>query len=130
MLTIWGAGSSRKIRPISSREVGASTNVASAPAAIMACARSRAASRPSTARASVRATIWKSPSRRVSTAALTLAQHLGQGNHILAFEMSAPLREDLVLDLEPGRARALQHLDGANHAEGVAKTRVGIDQER
>jgi hypothetical protein len=43
--------------------------------------------------------------------------------------MSAPLREDLVLDLEPGRARALQHLDGANHAERIAETRVGIDQE-
>jgi len=43
--------------------------------------------------------------------------------------MSAPLREDLVLDLEPGRARALQHLDGANHAKRITETRVGIDQE-
>ena len=44
--------------------------------------------------------------------------------------MSAPLREDLVLDLEPGRACALQHPDGANHVEGIAETRVGIDEER
>jgi hypothetical protein len=44
--------------------------------------------------------------------------------------MSAPLREELVLDLEPGRARALQHLNGANHVERIAKTCVGINQER
>src|SRR5271156_2013491 len=54
----------------SSRFSGASTKVTSAPASTKLWARSIASERPLTALASVRAMIWRSPSCRVSTAAL------------------------------------------------------------
>jgi hypothetical protein len=59
-----------------------------------------------------------------------LAEHLRQGHDLLPVEMAAALREDLVLELDPRRAGALQHSDRADHVERVAEARVGVDEER
>jgi hypothetical protein len=38
--------------------------------------------------------------------------------------------EDLILDLNPSRARPFQHLHGADHIDRVAEAGVSIDQQR
>ena len=61
---------------------------------------------------------------------LHLAQHLVERNDMLAVEMAAFFRKLLILDLNPGSARALKHLHSANRVERVAKARIGVDQQR
>ncbi len=72
MLQSAGFLSCRAAAASSSADCGASTNPTSAPASRYAFTRSIDACRPSTARASERAMITMSASRRVSTAALIL----------------------------------------------------------
>ena len=89
-----------------------------------------AASRPNSARASVRATITRSPSILWSTAALDLLDHLGLLDHGLPGKVAASLREHLVLKLNAAGARLLELLDRARHIDCVAEPGIGIHQER
>ena len=57
----------------------------------------------------MRATIWKSPSTSAIDRGFDLLDHLAERDDILAFEVAALLREDLILDLDSGRARAFEH---------------------
>ncbi len=70
-LTTCGTGSAEGSARTSSSVLGASTKIMSAPASTYRWARSKAASQPSTALASVRAITSRSSSRRASTAART-----------------------------------------------------------
>ena len=44
--------------------------------------------------------------------------------------MSAFFGEDLILDLDACRTGALKHFDRAMHIHRIAKTRIGIHQQR
>ena len=76
----------------------------SAPASTQARARSIAASRPSTASASVRAMMTKSGSVRASTAALMRSTISCLRDELLAGPVAAALGADLVLDVHRGGA--------------------------
>jgi hypothetical protein len=55
-----------------------------------------------------------------------LLDHLAKCNDILALEVSALLRENLILNLNAGGARAFKYAHSARHIHGVAKSGVGI----
>ena len=129
MLTSCGQGR-RPIAAICSGVVGASTKPTSAPASRKACARSIAASKPSTAIASVRATIIRSGSVRASTAALILPTISAAGITSLPSKWPQRFGKHLVLDLDRVGAGALQRLDRAPHVERVAEAGVGVDHQR
>ncbi|MCI1757273.1 MAG: hypothetical protein LKM31_16735 [Sphingobium sp.] len=59
-----------------------------------------------------------------------LGQHFRQRDHALAIEMAAPFGEILILELDCGRARPLQHLHRPPGVYGIAEAGVGIDNER
>ena len=48
----------------------------------------------------------------------------------LAGEVPALLGKHLILDLDAGRAGALEHAHGATHVDRIAEAGVGIDQQR
>ena len=105
-------------------------NSTSAPASRYIRARSRARSRPSTARASVRAMITNSGWVRASTAARTFAAISSAGNDELALHVPALLRGHLVLDVDPGDPGRLVGADGADHVQRVAVAGVGVGDHR
>ena len=61
---------------------------------------------------------------------LDLGDHLRQRDHLLAGEMAAFLRKDLVFDLDAGGTRPLQHAHRAGHVDRVAEAGIGVDQQR
>ncbi len=81
------------------------------------------ASKPSTAMASVRATIIRSGSRARVDLGLDLGDHLGGWDDLLALEMAAALGKHLVLDLDRVGAGALQQLDGAHACSAHCRSR-------
>ena len=109
ILTIWGAGSSRKIasdlvvrgRRLDEGRVGAGLDHGLGPLERGVEAEHRTRVGPGDdLEIAVPPRVDRGPD---------LGEHLRQGHDVLAVEMAAALREDLVLDLEPGRAGALQH---------------------
>ena len=103
----------------------------SAPASTQASARSIAASRPSTASASVRAMTTKSGSVLRVDRRLDAVDHLGAANELLARPVAAALGADLVLDVHRRRAELDQRLDRARDVEGAgAEAGVDVDQQR
>jgi hypothetical protein len=78
---------------------------------------------PSDSRASVRAMMTKLASRR----AAELLHHVGGGDERFVVEMAAALRAELVFEVAAAQAELLEFLDGARHAHGLAKTRVGVN---
>ena len=117
-------------RSMSSSDVGASTNSTSAPASAKARARAMASSIPVTATASVRAMISRSGSRRASTAARSLPDHLVGADQQLAAHVPALLGHHLVLELDPGDAGLLVELHGADDVDRVAVAGVGVGDDR
>src|SRR5437016_2780558 len=113
----------------SSRFSGASTKVTSAPASTKLWARSIASERPLTALASVRAMIWRSPSRRVSTAALIFCTISSVEIMALPAKWPQRLGEDLILELYAGGARALEQTHSTNRVEWIAETRIAVHDE-
>ena len=104
MLAICRTGRSPAILASSSTLTGASTKVASAPASINAWAGS---SPPRSLAARSRfADNWKCHHPAIDRGP-DLLDHLAKWNDILALEMSALLRENLILNLNAGGARAL-----------------------
>src|ERR1700723_596042 len=83
-----------------------------------------AASKPSTAHASVRAMTTR------SCRGSYLAHHLLQRNQLLAVKVTAPFGRTLVFDLNRTGARLLQNANRAGDVDRVAKTRVDVDDQR
>ena len=83
MLATSGPGMLRAISRISSRVSGASMNTASAPFSLKAMPRRMASSRPKAWRASVRATMKRSPSSLAPTAALSFLRYSSSGTTCL-----------------------------------------------
>ena len=103
----------------------------SAPASTQAQARSIAASRPSTASASVRAMMTKSGSVRASTAALMRSTISSCDTSSLFGPVAAALGADLVLDVHRRRAELDQRPDRARDVERRrAEAGVDVDQQR
>ena len=59
-----------------------------------------------------------------------LLDHVAERHDVLALEVPALLREDLVFDLDAGGTRAFEHAHGARHVHRIAKTGVGIGEHR
>ena len=61
---------------------------------------------------------------------LDLAEHLVERNHVLAGEVAAAFRADLVLDLHRARAGALERADRVAHVQRIAEAGIGVDHDR
>ena len=130
MLAISGTpGSALAMRASSSRVFGASTNSMSAPASRVARrALDRALEALDRDRIGARDD-QRVGEARVSSAALILPDHLVGRDQRLAVEMAAALGEILVLELDRGRARALERAHRAHDIERVAVAGIGIDDQ-
>jgi len=113
----------------SSAVCGASTNAISAPAANAALARTTASSKPATARASVRAMIVKSRSRRAAAAARIFASQSSRGMTCLPSRWPHFSREFLVLDVYSRDAAALELADRAKGVELIAVAGIGVGDD-
>ena len=102
----------------------------SAPASTQATARSMAASRPSTASASVRAMMTNAGIGARVDGGLDAVDHLLAGDDGLAGPVAAALGAHLVLDVHRRGAGLDQRLDGAGDVEGAAAAGVDVDQQR
>ena len=61
---------------------------------------------------------------------LDLLHHLAERDDILAFEVAAFLRENLIFDLDPRRARAFQDAHRPRHVHRIAEARIGVGKDR
>src|SRR4029077_8861544 len=124
-----GPSTRRGMAAISSKLCGASMNAMSAPAAKAAFARAIASSKPATARASVRAMIMNLVAASGDSAA-DLRQIILSRDDLFTFEMAAPLRKFLILDMNGRYPAALEFTHGAKDVELVAVAGIGIGEDR
>ena len=85
---------------------------------------------PSTARASVRATITKSASRAGVESGPQLEYHFLAGNDLLALEMAAALGCDLVFQQDAGGPGPLELAHGADDIVQIAVAGIAVGHHR
>src|SRR5712691_3913445 len=129
MLISRGASIASATRLISSMVCGASTKMTSAPASRHALPRAIASSSPMPARASVRAMITKSASRRC-TGSLDLFHELPPLHHLFAFIVTTTLWRHLILDMDTSGADRFHLAYGTHQIDGIAIAGVSIGQDR
>jgi hypothetical protein len=61
---------------------------------------------------------------------MDLLDHLAGGDELLALEVPAPLRGELVLEVQSGHAGGLVRADGARDVDRIAVAVVGVGDER
>ena len=102
----------------------------SAPAASAALPRATASSKPTTARASVRAMIDEIAVAAGRGGGADLRQPILARHDLLVVEMAAFLRKALVLDMDAGDAARLVFAHGAHDVELVAVAGIGVGDHR
>ena len=125
-----GPGISRIARLISGMVSTPIGFAMSAPASMNSWQRSMASSTEVTPAASVRAAMNRSGSRRASSAAFTLASICSVGDHLLARQVAAAVREHLVGEEQAGDAGILERAHHLPHIVDAAEAGVGIDIDR
>ncbi len=130
MFAICGTSNFRPISSSSATSCGNSMKMPSAPAARYWSARRNASSRPSTSRASVRARMKVSRLTFSDAYCADLGGHLGGGDHVLAGDMSAALRRELILEHDRRHAHPLVAVQRMHDILDVAIAVVAVDHHR